>query len=403
MPTFRYKALSPDGANITGVIDAYDRFEAVAQIKQDCPIVISVEQVARLPHTGIDIWDSQRISEKQLALVSSQFAIILRTGISVVRATELICDQVADKRLRKLLQETAKDVASGYSLAASLENKGGKLLPPTFIETVRAGEESGTLPESFASLKTYYERSADLKGKVTSAMMYPLFLLGLTVVVIAIIMVVTMPTFESVFAELDIELPGLTKFIMAMADFFTEWWWFIAIVILALILGFKFYAKSERGGMNLARIQLKLPLLGRVATMKAASQFANTLSTLFGAGIPYIRAVEIVSRVLDNRYMGHELGSLVPFMEEGRSLGVQLREQGLFPSMLCEMTVMGEETGSLETTLSTVGVYYDAETELASSRALSMIQPMMTVIMGLMIGVIVVGLYLPMFTMYEGL
>lgn len=403
MPMFRYKAVSPDGARVNGVVKAYDRYQAVSQIREECPVVLSVERVVSLPHTGIDLLGGQQIPDKQLSLISSQFAIILKTGLPVVRAVELIYEQTGNRRLKTLLKEVAEDVAAGYSLADSLENKGKKLLPTTFTETVRAGEESGTLAASFGKLQVYYGRSATVKSKAASAMMYPVFLLILAAAVIAIIMAVSMPTFVSVFDSMDMELPGLTKAIIAMSNFFSEWWWFVAILVLALVIAFRLYASSEQGGLRLSRIALKLPALGRVNRMKAASQFANSMSTLLTAGIPLIRAVEIVGRVLDNRYIGRELGAVVPFLEEGRRLGEQLRGGGLFPSMLCEMTAMGEDTGSLEETLDTVGEYYDAETETASNRALSMLQPAITLVMGFFIGIIVIGLYLPMFTMYNGM
>lgn len=403
MPTFRYKAVSPDGAAVNGVVDAYDRYEALIRVKQECPVVLSVERVASLPNMGVNLFDPQRIQDKQLSLLSSQFAIILRAGIPLVRAVELIGEQTGDKQLKKLLGEVGKDVAAGYGLAASLENKGSRILPATFIETVRAGEESGTLPEAFDRLKVYYEKAAKVRQKVTAAMAYPIFLLILAAIVIAIIMAVAMPTFVGVFESLDMELPGLTKAIIAVSNFFSRWWWFVALVILAAALGIRLYIKSEKGALQWAKLLLRMPVLGRVNRMKGASQLANTVSTLLTAGVPLIRAVEIVANVLDNRHLGRELGLLIPYLEEGRGLGEQLRRCKCFPEMLCEMTVMGEDSGSLESTLDTMGEFYDAETENASNRALSMLQPAITVFMGILIGLIVVGLYLPMFTMYLGL
>ncbi len=402
MPMFRYKAMSPDGAKVSGVVNAYDRYQAVNQIKEDGSLVLSVEQVVSLPHTGLDLLGGQRVGDKQLSLVCSQFAIILRTGLPVVRAVELIHEQTSDRRLKALLKDVSEDVAAGYGLAASLENKGKTLLPTTFIETVRAGEESGTLPESFQKLKTYYSRSAQVKSKAASAMLYPAFLLVLAAVVVTIIMAFSMPTFVSVFESFDMELPGLTKAIIAVSNFFADWWWMVVMLILAAIIGLRLYINSEEGALRTSQLLLRLPALGQVNRMKAASQFANTMSTLLSAGIPLIRAVEIVGRVLDNRYIGRQLGTIVPFLEEGRSLGEQLRSGDLFPAMLCEMTAMGEDTGSLESTLDTVGSYYDMETETASNRALSMLQPAITLLMGIFIGILVVGLYLPMFSMYAG-
>lgn len=404
MAVFKYKAISKDGARVHGVVEAYDEFEAVGQIKETCSIVTSIREVSALPKGDIVLFPPKQIKDKSLALLCSQFAIILRAGLPIVRAVSLIQEQISDKQLKTLLGKVADDVASGYGLAQSFENKGGKELPTTFIETVKAGEDSGTLEISFKKLQAYYESAAQIKGKVKSAMRYPAFLMALAVVVIAIIMIVTMPTFTSMFADLGIELPALTKGIMAVSNFFASYWWLVLILGLMLGIGIKLYSGTEKGAMLFATLALKLPAIGPMNRMKGASQFSNTLSTLLTAGIPLVRAVAVTGRVLDNRYLGRRLSLLSPQLEEGRSLGDLMRgETSAFPEMLCEMTAMGEATGALEETLDTIGIYYDAETQTASDKALGMLQPAITVFMGIIIGLIVIGLYLPMFTMYSGM
>lgn len=403
MAVYRYKAVSQDGGVVKGYIEAYDQYEAVCRIKETCSVVTSVTEVASLPRYGKDLFGPRMVSDKELALLCSQFSIILQTGLPLVRAVELICEQNTNRQLKKLLTEVSANVAEGFGLAQSLENKGGDILPTTFIETVRAGEESGTMVESFTRLYTYYDKSAKIKSKVRSAMIYPTFLAILASVVIAIIMVVTMPTFTEMFEEMGTEMPGLTKAIIAVANFVKQFWWLLFLIIAIVVLAFKAWSKTERGQMILAKAALSAPAVGRMNRMKGASQFANTLSTLLTAGIPLVRATQITAKVLDNRHLGRELSMLVPMLEEGRRLGDEMKRQKVFPAMLCEMTVMGEDTGSMEETLETIGSYYDSETEIASQRALSMLQPAITVVMGILIGLIVVGLYLPMFTMYNGM
>lgn len=403
MAVFKYKAISRDGAKVHGVVEAYDEFEAVGQIKETCSVVTSVSEVRGLPLGDIELLGPKQIGDKPLSLLCSQFAIILKAGMPVVRAVSLIEEQTSDKQLKALLGKVEQDVSAGFGLAQSFENKGTKELPTTFIETVRAGESSGTLETSFKKLHTYYENSAKVKSKVKSALAYPIFLLILAVIVIAIIMIFTMPTFTAMFADLNMELPGLTKAIIAISDFFVSYWWLVIILVLIIVLGVKLYADTENGGMLFARLALKLPAIGPMNRMKGASQFSNTLSTLLTAGIPLVHAVTITARVLDNRHLGSRLSLLSPMLEEGRGLGELMRRESFFPEMLCEMTAMGESTGSLEETLTTIGEYYDAETQVASDRALSMLQPAITVFMGIIIGLIVIGLYLPMFSMYLGM
>ena len=403
MPTFKYKAISRDGAAVGGVIEAYDQYEAIDLIKETCSVVTGISEIKARQKEQKDLFAPAQISHKALALLCSQFAITLTAGLPVVRTVELIRRQTSDRQLNKLLGQVAEDVSAGYGLAQSFENKGGSLLPTTFIETMRSGEESGTLDISFGKLYRYYDKSAKVKAKVRSAMIYPVFLCILAVIVISVIMGFTMPTFVNMFASLGVEMPLLTRGLIAVANFFSDYWWLAALVLLVAAVAFKSYASTESGALHLARLQLRLPALGRVAQTKGASQLANTLSTLLAAGLPMIRAVTVASRVLDNRWMGMQLGSLVPGLEEGRRLGDCMQDCRCFPELLCEMAAVGEETGSLDETLETIGAYYDGEVEVVSNRALSMLQPAITVVMGIVIGLIVIALYLPMFSMYAGI
>ena len=404
LPTYKYKAVSRDGAQVSGVVEAYDEFEAVARIKENCPVVTAISEVQGKKENILqrDIIPA-KISLKALALLCSQFSIILTAGLPVVRSVELIRNQTTDKELKKLLAQVAEDVAGGYGLAQSFENKGGKLLPAAFVETVRSGEESGTLEASFRKLGRYYDASAKVQAKVKSAMMYPIFLSVLAVAVIAVIMVVTMPTFVDMFDGMGIEMPALTRALIAASNFFAKWWWLVLLVIVLIAIGIKTYSATEGGRQRFARLQLRLPALGKVAVMKGASQFANTMSTLLTAGMPMLRSVAVTAKVLDNYFLSLRLGAALPGLEEGRRLGDCLKECGCFPELLVEMAGVGEETGALEETLETIGVYFDEEVSIATNRALSMLQPAITVVMGIVIGVIVIALYLPMFTMYGGM
>ena len=403
MAAFKYKAISRDGSPVNGVIEAYDEFEAVGKIKETCRIVTSISETAGKEGLLERELFPTRASHKALSLLCSQFSIILSAGLPVVRAVELIAQQTTDKQLKKLLKQVSEDVAVGYSLAQSLENKGSKLLPATFIETLRAGEESGTLDLAFKKLHVYYDKSHKIRSKVRSAMMYPIFLSVLAVVVTAFIMGFTMPVFIEMFAGMDMELPLLTRILISISNFCGKFWPLILIVVLGLAFGIKFYSATEAGRLRMAKLRLRLPAVGRVSAMKGASQLANTMSTLLAAGLPVIRAVSATARSLDNYYLGTRLGAVVVGLEEGRPLGDCLEECGCFPDMLVEMAAVGDDSGSLEETLETISIYYDNEVTVATTRALGMIQPAVTVVMGLIIGLLVIALYLPMFTMYNGM
>lgn len=404
MPNFKYKAISLDGAKVSGVITAYDEFEAINFVKQKGHVVTSIKEVDGKKQFSLNMTiGNPKIKEKVLALMCSQFSIVLKAGMPIVRSVELIATQTADKPLRELLSKVAEDVATGYGLAQSFENKGANTLPTTFIETIRAGEQSGTLETSFAKLHNYYDKSAKMKAQVKSAMMYPIFLSGMAVVVIAIVMLVAMPVFLGMFQDMEMELPWPTQFLIDLTNAFTKWWVLIAAIIIAFVIAAMTWSKTEKGKMWFARTMLKLPILGRVTQMKGASQFANTMTTMLAAGLSIIKATAICSKVLDNYHLGTQLGASVAILEEGKPLGYSVEKCACFPDLLVEMTAVGEQTGSLESTLETIGEYYDSETELASDNALKALQPIITILMGVVIGFIVISLYLPMFTMYSGM
>lgn len=401
MTTYKYKARTADGALVNGVVEAYSEFEAVEQIKLTCAIVEKISPVKPTNLGHLDLNEPLWVSDKSLSLVSSQFAIMLRAGLSMDRVVGLVADQCSDLLMQRILRGVASDVAAGYSLAQSFDNH-GKKLPTAFIETVRAGEESGTLEVSFQRLKVYYEKSHKIHQRVRSAMVYPIFLLALSAVVVGVVMVNLVPTMLEMFDNMGAQLPLPTLVLMEVSNFFQNFWLLLLVGACLLILLGKLYAKTEQGAMRLAHLRLRLPILGRIGVMQGASQFANTMSTLLAAGISAPRCLSITGKVLDNIAIGRSVARTVGAVESGRGLGDVLSSNPYLPAMLLEMTAIGEESGALDETLGTIGAYYDSEVEAASVRALSMLEPIITVIMGGLVAFIIIAIYVPMFSMYAG-
>ena len=402
MLTYKYKAISKDGKNVNGVIEAYDEFEAVDKIKESCNVVVKIEPVAESKSELIKkLNEPMSIKEKTLSLISSQFAILLRSGLPAARTVGIIAEQCSDKYMKKILESVAEDAQAGYSIASSFELR-GKKLPPTFIETIRAGEESGTLDQSFDKLARYYDKSSKLKSKVRGAMIYPAFLIVLAIIVVTIVVKVAVPTIAGVIVESGGEIPGLTKVLLGMYDFFEKWGVVVIILILALIIGCRLYDKTPKGKQAFSELAFKIPVIGNIIHMNAASQFASTMTTLLTAGLPLNRSMSITGRVMDNYAAGSTVEKATVGLEEGKSLGEVLQGNPYLPPLLIEMAAVGEKSGSLEDTLTTIGEYYDSEVEQSSAKALSMLEPIITIVMGIVIGFIVIALYLPMFTMYSG-
>jgi type IV pilus assembly protein PilC len=320
--TYSYKALTADGTEIRGVVQAVDEYAAVAQIRQKCPIITSITPVKDSGARGLLNMElgSPRVKTRSLALMCSQFAITLKSGMPVGRAMEMIAWQTEDKKLRKILLDAAEDVQGGSTVTHAFE-KYKEAFPLTFLETIRAGELSGTLDNSFARMYHYYENSAKNSEKVRAALTYPIFVVCVAVVVLIIIMVKVIPTLAQVFEGLGGELPLMTRMMIAMANFFAKWWMLVLIVVLALVVTWKIFTKTERGMEVKGEIQLHLPILGKINIMNGAAEFANTMATMLASGLTLNRAVAVTARVLDNYLLQEDVSGMIALIEQGKPLG----------------------------------------------------------------------------------
>ena len=395
MVTYKYTAMSADGAKVNGVIDAVDEYTAVARIKAQYPIVVKIDPVVKnekLAFLSQDI--NKKVDLKALSVMCSQFAIMLQSGMNIAICIKMIANQTEDKKLKAMLDSSAQDVAQGASVAASFE-KNCQGLPVTFIETVRAGELSGTLENSFHTLEVYYAKSYQLAQKVRSALTYPVFVLIIAIVVLLVIMIKVVPTI------IGGEMPMITQTLINTSGFLGRWWWLIIGVLLFIVVGGVLYSRTEKGKVFFAKMMLKMPTLGKINTLNGAAQFANTMSALLEAGLPVGNALSVTSKVMDNYILSLELRKIVDQVEAGYRLGDCMRQSEFFPQILQEMTAIGEDTGELEKTLQVIGAYYTNESDYAVQSAIAKLEPTIMVFLALFAGFIVIAIYLPMFTMYD--
>ena len=402
MPTYKYEGAYASGERVTGVVEAVSQNDAVAQIRQSCEVVLSLKEVPRAAVRD-PLERFQKVSAKSLALTCQQFAIILKAGLPLVQTVDLVADQCADKALGRLLRQVSEDVSNGWSLSYSLEQRGGRKLPVTFRETVRAGEESGDLLSSFRRLSDYFQRMSKTRDSVVSALTYPAFVLVVAVLVVAIIMGYAVPTFTGMFESMSIELPWVTVALIAVSGFFQKYTLvLVGLLALALLL-VRLYGATEKGGLTLARAQLNLPILGGIVRMSGASQFSHTMSTLLTAGMPILQAIEVSGRTMSNRFLAGEVLETLPGVEGGRPLGECMRYARELPAMLVQMTAVGEATGSMESTLKVLAEYYDNEVEVRTKQALALLEPAIIVVLAVFVVFILMAVYLPMFSMYTSI
>ena len=398
MPTYRYEAMGGDGQRAEGVIEASDSAQAVSLVRQSYDVVLKLEEIAVARTDPLEKF--QKLNVKVFALMCKQFSIILKAGLPLVQTVDLVASQLSDKMLKKLLNEVSLDIANGWSLSYSFSQRGKGRLPVTFIETIRAGEESGDLVRSFDRMSVYYDRMTKTRAKATSALVYPAFLTVVAVFVILIIMTYAVPTFASTFASMGMELPLPTKIVIGVSNFFSRDIWVLLCVVAGIIFLIRLYAGTAGGRIRMAQFRLTLPILGKLAAMTSASQFAHTMAAMLSAGMPILKALDTASRSVSNAHLSQQIQSTIPGVEGGRPLGECLRACGDLPPMLVQMTAMGEATGSLESTLEIQAEYYDNEVDNLSARALSLLEPIIICVMAIFVVIILLSIYLPMFGMY---
>lgn len=384
------------------MVEAYGELDAVSRIRQSCDVVLKVQEIDEDKPGLLNMEiGGERLNTKAFSVMCNQFAIILRSGVPVSRAVWLIAEKTADKPLKKLLTRVAEDVEAGRTLASSFAERGGKLLPPTFVETIRAGEESGSVDRSFATMAEHYDKQIKRRAKVRGALIYPVFVIILAIVVVAVLMIRVVPVLTVTFASYGSELPGVTRALIAVSDFFRKYFLILLAVIAAAVIALKIYGNTETGRLRMAKLGLRLPVFGNINTLNAASQFANSMTSLLSAGLPIPKAISITAKVIDNYYVSQEVGKLSAKLEEGRSLGDSVRETDCLPDILKDMAAVGEETGELEKTLGTISDYYDTELENAVSGALKKLEPAILVVLAAIVGFIVIAIYVGMFQMYN--
>lgn len=401
MTTFKYKGLSADGQNVSGIIEAYSEYEAAASLRDKCSIITSIEEVKVQRTTGLNT-PIGKIKDKELAILCSQFAIILSSGLPIVKCVRLVAEQTTDKRLKNTLKQVAQDVSGGYTLAQSFEDH-GQGLPTTFIETIRAGEESGTLENSFAKLQKYFDKANKTKGKIQGALTYPIIVIIVAIIVAAIVMIKAVPMFKTSFESMGAELPGVTRALIGMSNFMTQSWVILLIVIILAYIGFQLFKRTEKGRLWNDGRKLKYSPFRRINLMNGAGEFANTMTTMLSSGLPMVKAMGITANVMSNRVLSRALQSVVAGVEQGRGVAEGMRATGVFPELLVEMTGVGEESGNMEGTLDVIGDYYDNEVLVATTRLLAIMEPAITIALAVMVVFMLLSVYMPMFSMYGGI
>ena len=399
MATFNYKVVDRDGKNKKGTIEASNKDGAEKKLKADGYTIMSLTEQSSPLAGGLF---KKKVKSKDLAVFCKQFSSVIRAGVTIISALELMGDQIENPTLRKAIMDAKTYVEKGGTLSDAMRIN-PSVFPPIMINMVAAGEMSGNLEVCLDRLTEHFEKDNALASKIKGAMTYPIVVFIVMIAVVIVVMVMVIPNFTSMFEEMGTDLPLATRIMVALSNFIIHKWWLLIIIIAAIVIGIKAFKKSPVGEQLFANIGLKAPIFGNLNIKSACSRFARTMSTLMASGISMIDAVEQVARMMDNKIIRDGLLDAKTQVAKGVPLSKPLKDMEMLPPMLSAMTKIGEETGDIEEMLSKVADYYDEEVEAATNALTAAMEPMIMVVLALIVGMIVAAVYGPIMSMYNAL
>lgn len=399
MAVFNYKVVDRDGKNKKGTIEAPNRDGAEKKLKSEGYSVMSLtEQSSPLGNIGF----KKKVKSRDLGVFCKQFSAVIKAGVTIISALELMGDQIENSTLRKAIADARTYVEKGGTLADAFRVN-PDVFPPIMINMVAAGEMSGNLEICLDRLVEHFEKDNALSSKIKGAMTYPIVVLCVMVIVIIVVLVAVIPNFADMFAEMGTDLPLATRAMMAAADFVKYKWWLLIIIIAAIVFGVKFFKKTPFGEQLFANIGLKAPIFGNLNVKTACARFSRTMSTLMASGISMIDAVEQVAKMMDNKIIRDGLMDAKVQVSKGVPLSKPLKDMEMLPPMLSAMTKIGEETGDIEEMLNKVADYYDEEVEAATNALTAAMEPLIMVLLAGVVGMIVAAVYGPIMSMYDAM
>ncbi len=395
MPSFVWKGKNRFGAFQEGVLIADSRDAAVATLRRQNVQVTSVKEKGReirlLPKFP------RKVGSKRVAIFTRQFSVMLDAGLPLVQCLEILGEQEEDRNFREIIQNVRTDVEAGSSLADAMK-KHPRAFNNLFVSMIAAGEAGGILDIILQRLATYIEKVVKLNSQVRSALIYPVTVIVIAAGVVALILWKVIPVFAQMFAGLGGELPFLTRVVVAASNFMGRYIVWIAIGIVLAYMAVQRWYKTERGRRVIDSLTLKIPVIGMLLRKIAVARFCRTLSTLTSSGVPILDGLEITAKTSGNAVIEDAVMVVRKAVEEGKTLSAPLAETKVFPPMVVQMINVGEQTGALDQMLSKIADFYEEEVDTAVAGLMKLIEPLMIVLLGGIIGTIVTAMYLPMYS-----
>jgi type IV pilus assembly protein PilC len=399
MSTYVFKAIDLTGGKSQGEVEADSKQAVSDQLKQRGLIVLDISDKHR--SREIELAFLKRVKANELAVFSRQLSTMISSGMSILRALYVLEEQTESKFLKETVVSVRKDVEAGLSLSDAMARH-PKVFSPLFVAMTEAGEAGGVLEDALMRVADQLQKDAALRRQIRSAMIYPILVITFAVGVMMALVAFLVPVFESVFKQFGGELPALTKVSVLMSHAVTGYWWLIFGLAIAILVTFIKWKKSSWGRPQWDRFRLRVPMkIGTIVQQVAIARWSRTLASLTGAGVPLLQALDVTGKTGGNVVVEEAMDSVVASVKRGGTIAAPLAQEPIFPSMVTHMVGVGEETGALDTMLARVAEFYEEQVEASVKALTSILEPIMIIIIGGMVGFIVISMYLPLFEVYN--
>jgi len=396
MKKFKYSARDKKGKSVNGEIEARD-VAAVTDILHDRGlVVVSIKETSMLDISKLQEINIGGVPMQDKVVFMRQMATMVGAGLPLTRALEIMVDQATNPMFKRVLRDVLLSVQSGKSLSVSFREQEG-VFDSITLNLLEAGEESGNLEVILERLATELEERSSLTKKVRSAMIYPSIVLVVIIGVILMMLFVLIPSMSEIYSDFGADLPWITKFLVNMSNFFIKYWWVILLVVVVLVVGWKYYGSTDKGLKTTDKLMVKIPIVGNLIAKIQIAQFTRILSLLLSSGLSIVKALELTAQSLSNSIFRDVVMDARNEVEKGGPLALPIARSEYFPLLVSSMISVGEETGEIDVVLAKVSEYYKEEVDTATSNLSTLLEPLLLIIMGLAVGFIALGVYMPMF------
>lgn len=398
MPTFAYKVRDRSGKIFTGSMEGESRSVAVSRLREMDYFITSISEKKKSALFSQQITLFQSIKLRDLTIFYRQFATMVNAGLTLVNSLNILTEQVENKALANNIKVVKSDIEAGSTLADAMA-KFPQVFSELYISMIRAGEIGGVLDDILNKIADLMEKDFALRQKIKSAMSYPSFVAGAAALMSIFMLSFILPQFVGVFAQFEGKLPALTQFFVTLTYLFNKYWYIFFAVFAALVAVFLAYIKTPNGKLNFDKFKLKAPIFGEINRKGAIARFTRILGTLIKSGVPILEALQVSSNAIGNLVISAAVLGAKTKIKEGQSISSPLAASGVFPPMVTQMIMVGEESGELEEMLINVAKFYDQEVDRTVEKLTAIIEPLMMVFIGLTIGTMIIAMYLPIFNM----